>query len=305
MPPLASLHWSSSCSQLRCSASGTYGWLRRMDSRMSRSCCSCSPATEGCEANIFVPRDAAGVEFYVGTYGRPGPPLTVLLRDSSGTVLRRGSLRSGYEDAGWQLVRFGRVQREGSDYAVCLRAGGRLAVAGKADPLSDPRSELLLDGTPQQADIAYRMVRDGRESLLSLVPEVIRRAERFRPDWFGPWTFYVAGLLLLSRRRTCSRVHRCRSFRTHPDRWSDRSHCARCGAERPRLVGCDAFVPASGRGLPLRLRGVARGASPASLHRSGSSWRFIQCRGKPCARACRGQRRSTRRSSAALERVRL
>ena len=155
------------------------------------------PGDEGCEANIFVPRDAAGVEFYLGTYGRPGPPLTVLLRDSSGTVLRRGSLGSGYEDAGWQLVRFGRVQREGSDYAVCLRAGGRLAVAGKADPLSDPRSELLLDGTPQQADIAYRMVRDGRESLLSLVPEVIRRAERFRPDWFGPWTFYVAGLLLL------------------------------------------------------------------------------------------------------------
>jgi hypothetical protein len=154
------------------------------------------PRHEACQANIFVPRDAARAELFLDTNGRPGPALTALVRDRSGTVLRKGRLRRGYR-TGWQVVRFGPVGRMGRDYSLCLRAAGRVVVAGKADPNADASSELRLDGTPQPGDISYRLLRDRRETLFSVSPEIFRRAARFRPDVFGPWTYYLAGFLLL------------------------------------------------------------------------------------------------------------
>jgi 4-amino-4-deoxy-L-arabinose transferase-like glycosyltransferase len=155
------------------------------------------PGQEACQVNVLTPGDAVGARIFVGTHRRPGPPLTLLLRDGSGRVVRRGRLSRGYDDATWQIVPFEPVRRVGRDYALCFRSSGRVALAGSPDGNIDGFSELRLDGNRQTGDLAYQLVQDGPESLFEFVPSIFRRASLFRPDWIGPWTYYVAALLLL------------------------------------------------------------------------------------------------------------
>ena len=155
------------------------------------------PGREACLAGIIVPRDAVGVRVFVGTHRRPGPNLRFALRDRSSRAVRRGELRAGYGDAQWQTIPFEPVARESRDYALCFQADGRIALAGNGDSNLDPYSELRVDGQVQGGEPAYQLVREGRESLLELVPTVFRRATLFRPGWIGPWTFYLAALVLL------------------------------------------------------------------------------------------------------------
>jgi 4-amino-4-deoxy-L-arabinose transferase-like glycosyltransferase len=155
------------------------------------------PGHEACQVNVLKPGDAAGARIFVGTHRRPGPPLTLLLRDGSGRVVRRGRLSRGYKDATWQVVPFEPIRRVGRDYALCFRSSGRIALAGSPDGNIDAFSELRLDGERQAGDLGYQLVEDGPESLFEFVPSIFRRASLFRPNWIGPWTYYVAAFLLL------------------------------------------------------------------------------------------------------------
>ena len=78
------------------------------------------PGQEACLANVIVPRDTTGVRLFVGTHDRPGPNLTLFLRDRDQRVVRRGELQGGYGDAQWQVVPFDPVERVGRDYALCF-----------------------------------------------------------------------------------------------------------------------------------------------------------------------------------------
>jgi hypothetical protein len=157
------------------------------------------PGEKACQTNLLLPKDSAGTRVFVGTFGKPGPPLLVSVATPSGDIVRRGSLSAGYADARWQAVPFRPIGTSSSGYTVCISSGGRIALAGVADPNADNTSLLLVGGRQRPADISLETVRPGRESLLGLVPTIFHRATLFRPSWVGAWTYYLLlGLLLLT-----------------------------------------------------------------------------------------------------------
>ena len=149
-----------------------------------------------CQTNVLLPGDSAGVRVLVGSYGRPGPRLDATVRSASGAVLRSGSA-VGYADGSWVDIRFAPVRQTAYAGAVCLRAGGRMAVAGQPDPNADNTSELRLGRRALAADLALRTMRPGSERLASVVPTIFHRASLLRPGWVGEWTYYALAALVL------------------------------------------------------------------------------------------------------------
>jgi Predicted membrane protein (DUF2142) len=155
------------------------------------------PGEKACQTNLLLPKGSAGARMFVGTFGKPGPPLLVSVATRAGDIVRRGSLRGGYADARWQAVPFRRIGSSSSGYTVCISSRGRVALAGVADPNADNTSLLLVEGRQRPADISLQTVRPDRESLLGLVPTIFHRAALFRPSWVGAWTYYALFALLL------------------------------------------------------------------------------------------------------------
>lgn len=112
-----------------------------------------APGEQLCQRTEAVPAESGSLEFSVGTYGRPGPPLEVTL--GGGT---RGTRAGGYRD-GWVRVPFrgaaaGRRAAVGVP-AVCVRNAGdsRLAIAGKA---TFPDSAATVDGGASEGRVTLR-----------------------------------------------------------------------------------------------------------------------------------------------------
>jgi hypothetical protein len=136
----------------------------------------------------------------LGTFGRPGPPVDVLLRPyAPGAKTIRGRLRGGYPDVG--------VTREHAiavtatlrgPAEICLRNRGtrRVAVFG-APGLAHRTSSATVAGKPIGGDLAIRLESARPRSLLSRLPDVFRHAALFKPSWVGPWTFWVLTALVL------------------------------------------------------------------------------------------------------------
>ncbi|RKQ92866.1 hypothetical protein C8N24_2722 [Solirubrobacter pauli] len=160
------------------------------------------PGQEACQERIRVPPSGNfdRVAFKVGTYGRPGPELAVEIRDSaSRRVLARGTLAAGYADVQREpqhVVRVGEVPAS-SSVAACVRNDGptRMAIFGNPDAASLPTTAEI-DGVGAGVDLALRFERSPR-SLLSLVGAFAARAALFKVSWFGAWTFWLLGALVL------------------------------------------------------------------------------------------------------------
>jgi hypothetical protein len=69
-----------------------------------------------------------------------------------------------------------------------------------------PRPPAALRGAARIANFSVTLSREPDRSLLELLPTAFRRAELFKPGFFGPWTFWlllvalVAGVPLLLAR---------------------------------------------------------------------------------------------------------
>jgi hypothetical protein len=148
------------------------------------------PGQQACQAPVELQGDSSAVDLLLATYLRPGPPLTLTLRDlNGGTPLATGRLAGGYPDNSRQTIGFP-IVRGGPNVAVCLRNEGSFGVVIYGDDEDGaPTSEARIGGKPIDADM-WIVFRNER-SLTETLPDIFRRAALFRPRWVGPWTFWV------------------------------------------------------------------------------------------------------------------
>ena len=158
------------------------------------------PGQTGCQTPIdgTAPFDAVDLSF--GTFGLPGPPLVVSVRDAaSGRQLATGRLAGGYPDNLGQTVELMREVPEGR-LAVCVRntGAGPVALYGNAGQAAYA-STMRLEGRDVGLDAQMIFLREEPDSLLSLTPEIFRRAALFHPGWMGSWMFWAlaAGVFLV------------------------------------------------------------------------------------------------------------
>jgi hypothetical protein len=160
------------------------------------------PGQQACQTGIVVP-PAAGfdrVRFALGTFHRPGPAVSIVVRDpATRRVLGGGTLPGGYGDvaqAPTHTVAVGKVL-PGSRVDVCLRNEGprRVAVYGNADAASRVTTATVADA-PAGVDLSLVFAGPQR-SLLARLPAIAERAALFRADPIGPWTFWVVAALAL------------------------------------------------------------------------------------------------------------
>ncbi|MBK5230561.1 MAG: DUF2142 domain-containing protein, partial [Thermoleophilia bacterium] len=142
-------------------------------------------ATTGpaCVHGLSVPPKTAGLRARFGTFGESGPTIDFTLADNSGKVIRRSSV-TGYADGDSPIIRFGEI------------AGG---VDGVTACFSVEKGRLALIAPPGlgATDRTLEFIRPGSETLLSMLPTMMRRASLFRPGGVGPWTFYLLFLIVI------------------------------------------------------------------------------------------------------------
>jgi len=170
-----------------------------------------------CQRPIGVASDFDAVRFTLGTSAKPAPAVTVTVRSLPGrSVLGSGRLQAGYDVGGRQTVRVGHVAA-GPDIELCFRNAGPARVALYGDDLNGsactptgPRSGFtdkncvpgsvrptlstsapFVNGKPLGSDISADFLRDQKRSLLSQLPDMLRRASLFRPGFVGPALWWV------------------------------------------------------------------------------------------------------------------
>jgi hypothetical protein len=169
----------------------------------------------GCQGPIGLADRTARVEFNPGTpHGERGPAVETQIR-AAGTqrVLSRGLLRAGFDPRLPQTVAVAPALPADTIVDVCFRNLGPRRVLLFGDIAYGTNktgfagvhptivtSSASLDGKDLPGrDIAIVFPRPKPRSVVSLVPEMFRRASLFRPGWVGTWTLWVlAGLALLA-----------------------------------------------------------------------------------------------------------
>ncbi len=176
-----------------------------------------SSGHEVCQGPIGLVDDTSSLIFNPGTpKGEPGPPITATMK-ASGTqrVLSRGQLANHFDPAKPQRIVLSPPVPDGQVVDVCFTTTGpgrallfgdgtigkalleRAGVKGQHPTITT--SAASVDGRVlPNRDIAMVFPRTGSESVLSLIPEMFRRAALFRPGWTGTWTFWALALLLVA-----------------------------------------------------------------------------------------------------------
>lgn len=160
------------------------------------------PRQAFCQEPITAQSDRAfdHVELTLGTYHRPGSPLTVTVVDpESRRVLARGALAAGYPDIAQRPI--ARVALDHAvnprTLAVCFRNTGEHSTAfyGAGDAATSP-SSATRDGKSLGADVSIAFTGD-RHSWASSIGDVFDRARLFRTPRLPGW-LYLSGLVLLA-----------------------------------------------------------------------------------------------------------
>ena len=158
---------------------------------------------EACQGPLSPPAEAFDrVVLSLGTYGKPGQPVDVLVRDAaSRRVLSRGRLAGGYPDiarAPEHSIPVTSITPHAA-IEVCARNAGsaKVAVFG-ATGLAHRTSSATVAGKAQPGvDLAVRLERGQPRSLLARLPDAFTHASQFKPGWVGAWTFWVLTALVL------------------------------------------------------------------------------------------------------------
>jgi hypothetical protein len=149
-----------------------------------------APTQEACQSPVTPIHDFSAVELLLATYLRPGPPLTLTVEDlETRATLASGRLSGGYPDNSTQSIETP-VVRRGRSVAICVRNEGSFAVVLYGDRKNGaPDSQATVNGTPVNMDISVALTYE--EPFSEIIRDIFRRAALFRPEWVGPWTFWM------------------------------------------------------------------------------------------------------------------
>jgi hypothetical protein len=161
-----------------------------------------APGDRSCQSPIIVPGGDRfdRVSFAVGTSGRPGPELEVLvLDDRTRERLAAGTLAGGYADRDeqpLQTVAVGDVETDAWLRICIVNRGHRRAIVYGQPGIASPNTSARVNGTAVDADMALFLEQDER-SLIALLPTMLERAATFRAGWITPAVYAVLALLVL------------------------------------------------------------------------------------------------------------
>ncbi|HEY5198071.1 MAG TPA: hypothetical protein VIJ51_13705 [Solirubrobacteraceae bacterium] len=152
---------------------------------------------ELCQANPYLPPEAATAQILVGTYGRPVPALGLRFLDPTGAVVSSGRLPAGAPE-GTVSIPISRATDPGRAAKLCLTVAGhsKVVVGGLGIPL-DPTAEFV-NGTQQNGRISVVYYRAGEESWWSLLGVLDQRFGLGKAGFFGDWTLPACFVLLLA-----------------------------------------------------------------------------------------------------------
>lgn len=188
---VAALVWSGTRDELLSSFS--------IDVDPSSAVASLAPGQEACEGPIQTLGPIGYITLWATPVAGPGPALSVMVREASGThsLLGAARLPAGYVGPSSPEPAVTPAVPPGTAVSVCLRSDGPGRVNLVGDIPNTRSGVLTVDGRREQDALALYFLRPHPVSLLSQVPAIFSRAMLFRPSWVGPWTFWVLALMLL------------------------------------------------------------------------------------------------------------
>jgi hypothetical protein len=154
------------------------------------------PRQETCQAHELLPADTAAVRMTIGTYGAPGPRVSVSLTGGHSEALTAGGLAAGWRQ-GVVEIPVAHVYRASAEATACLRDDGpsRVAVAGDS---GDSFHTMQVAGrTIQNAQVLYEYMRPGSESWLQLLPTAVYRSTLGKSGLVRHWAWAGALVLML------------------------------------------------------------------------------------------------------------
>ena len=155
-----------------------------------------APGKEACRTPIK-PQDpgANRLAFGLDSGGRPSPRLDVRVRmgrDLGNRPFAKGRLERGGPRTGRVVVPLTGSVAGAYEVSACVKNVGPGPVV--LNPGRRPPAPVR--GPARIADFSVTLSREPDRSLLALVPSAFRRAELFKPGFFGPWTFWLLVVLL-------------------------------------------------------------------------------------------------------------
>ncbi len=158
-----------------------------------------APGQQACQGEELLPGDTGAVQLTIGTYGRPGPPLSLTATGPSGRLLTRGALPAGWHQ-GVVRIPVRRTSSPTDAARVCVRVaprprGSTIALGG------DTEAGYLMEvaGRPfPGARMRLDYLRPGRESWYQLLPTIVHRFSIDKAGFLRDWEWVAALLLVLA-----------------------------------------------------------------------------------------------------------
>jgi hypothetical protein len=149
-----------------------------------------------CVPDTVLPGDTASVTMQIGGYVGALPRITATFVDAAGKVVARGALPHGGQVPGIFSLPLGYRGRPAALGTLCLRVGGRhaLAFGGSAD--QPPGT--TVDGHAQNGLPSFLYYRPGRETWWQLLGALDERIGLGKSPIFGNWTLPVLALAMLA-----------------------------------------------------------------------------------------------------------
>jgi hypothetical protein len=155
-----------------------------------------SSGQEACQGQELLPADTAALRMTIGTYGKPGPALTVAFTGPGGKLLTRGGLQQGWHE-GAVRIPIRHVSLATGQTRFCLRNGGKgpIVLAGDSP---DPGFQLQVAGrTIEDQRLRIDYMRPGSESWVELAPTIVHRFGVAKAGWVRTWAWLAAVALML------------------------------------------------------------------------------------------------------------
>ena len=143
-----------------------------------------------CEGPELVPAKTGRIDMLIGTYGHPGKPLTLTLRNPGGQVVATGGLRAGWKEGDIAIPLRHALAADAAPL-LCWRSAGRVAIGGVQLAAKD--SLMRVDGKRVGGRLSLTFQEGGKTSGWDRIGTIASRVGGAHLT--GAWIFW-AGVLL-------------------------------------------------------------------------------------------------------------